>query len=194
MRYLAMTMLVAVLACGGEAPGEDAGAEEERPSLREEGLRSDGAIFAAQAFREIAAGDYKQAGIAARHGVTADPTNPTAQHALAWAAIHEGQKTVQVVAALEAVRLAPDSARFRRTLGIAMAGAGRPRDAVRAFGEAVRLNPSDTLSWRDLARTAYTTRDWALADSAYGRLAELDPAHFDSADAAERAEARRLSP
>ena len=189
-----MTMLLALLACDGGRAGDDVATEDAPPSLRDAGLRADAFIFSSTAFREIAAGNYKAAGIAARHAVTSDPTNPTAQHALAWAAIHEGQKNVQIVAALEAVRLAPDSANFRRTLGIAMAGAGRPRDAATAFREAVRLNPTDTLSWRDLGRAAYAAGNWPLADSAFDRLAELDPAHFDSADAAARAEASRLAP
>ena len=162
-----------------------------RETMRAAALRGDAARFAEDAFGQIAAGDYAQASITARRAIQADPTHPSAQHALAWAAIHEGNETVYLVAALEAVRLAPDSAHFRRTLGIAFRTAGRMRDATRAFRETVRRAPTDTLSWRDLGRSAYDAGDFALADSAFDMLAELVPAYFDTAtaDAALRAEA-----
>ena len=187
-----LAIALAVVACGGDqAAGEPAG-ETTRESIREAGLRGDAERFAAQTFAEIEAGNYAQASITARRAVQADNTHPSAQHALAWAAMHEGPQNVQLLAAMEAVRLAPDSAHFRRTLGLVFQNGGRLRDAANAFREAVRLNPTDTLSWRDLGRVAHAAHDFALADSAFERLAELDPAHFDTAasDAKKRADAR----
>ena len=180
----AAALLLGALACDEDAPPA-AGAEEPvtRESMRASGLRLDAGNFAAQTFAQIAAGNYEQASITARRAVQADPTHPSAQHALAWAAMHEGRQNVQILAALEAVKLAPDSAHFRRTLGMVFQNSNRMRDARDAYREAVRLNPADTLSWRDLGRTAYAAGSYALADSAFDRLAEMVPTYFDTATA-----------
>lgn len=178
-RYTTLAFALVLLGCGEDhAPGESP-----REAMLAEGLRGDAARFAAQAFAAMDTGNYAQASIDARRAVWADPTHPSAQHALAWAAMNEGPQNVQLLAAMEAVRLAPDSAHFRRTLGLVFQNSNRERDAADAFREAVRLNPADTLSWRDLGRVAYTLGDYALADSAFDRLAQLDPAYFDTATA-----------
>ena len=199
-RHTLLLFALTLAACGdassnGQSNAADS-ADQAPPSIREAGLRGDAERFAAQAFAEMAAGNYAQASITARRAVIADPTHPSAHHALAWAAMNEGPQNVQIIAAMEAVRLAPDSAHFRRTLGLVFQNSRRLRDAANAFREAVRLNPADTLSWRDLGRVAYEAGNYALADSAFERLAELDPAHFDTAasDARQRDDARRRAP
>ena len=190
-----LVALLLLAAIGCEPSASDDG-DAPQQSMLEQGLRYDAQRFAEQAFAEMAAGNTEQASITARRAIQADASHPSAQHALAWAAMHENNPSVYIVAALEAVRLAPDSVQFRRTLGIAFRAAGRNRDATGTFRETVRRAPMDTLSWRDLGRSAYDIGDFALADSAFDQLAALVPAYFDSAsaDAALRRDAAARAP
>ncbi|HEX6590348.1 MAG TPA: tetratricopeptide repeat protein [Longimicrobiales bacterium] len=187
-------ILIAVLALALSAAGcEDyPPGESPRELARREALHHDAVRRIKQANAAIADGDYEQANIHAQWAIVADKEYAPAYDLLAWIALNLGQTPLALTAALEAVRLAPDSASYRRTLGVMLEESGRLTNAVDAYGEAVAMNPADPASWLDLARVAHRTGDWTLADSAFDRVAELMPAHFDTAtaDRQRRADAR----
>ena len=191
MRIRILTGLIALLlttaACKDYPPGESP-RERQRAAM----LRGDAVRRIEQANLAISEGDYEQANIHAQWAIVADKTYAPAYDLLAWIALNLGQDHLQLTAALEAVRLAPDSASYRRTLGVMLEDLGRLGNAVEAYGEAVAMNPADTASWLDLARVAYRTGRYATADSAFGMVEQLMPAHFDTAadDRRIRAEAR----
>lgn len=177
LRLVAAATLFVALGCDGDQPGEESG--DLRAALRHQ----DAINFTDAAIGHMAAGNYEQAQITAARAVQADNTHAPAHHALAWASLHTGDRHLQLVSGLEAVRLAPDSAAFRRTLGVIFETTGRLNDAESEFRQAVRLNPADTVAWLDLARLAHRRRRFPLADSAFGMVDSLMPGHFDSADA-----------
>ena len=191
MRYrILIGIAVIALAAGGcedHPPGESP-----REQLRATMLRGDAERRIKQANLAISEGDYEQANIHAQWAIVASPDYAPAYDLLAWIALNLGQDHLQLTAALEAVRLAPDSASYRRTLGVVFEDLGRLQNAMQAYGEAVRMNPADTAAWLDLARLAHRTGHFAAADSAFDEVERLMPAHFDSAadDRRMRAEAR----
>lgn len=178
---------LALAACEDHPPGQSP-----RELQRKAMLHADAVRRIKQANASIADGDYEQANIHAQWAIVADPEYAPAYDLLAWIALNLGQDHLQLTAALEAVRLAPDSASYRRTLGVVFEDLGRLQNAMEAYGEAVAMNPADTASWLDLARVAHRAGSFATADSAFDAVERLMPAHFDTAseDRRRRAEAR----
>ena len=171
-----LALALSAAACEDYPPGESP-----RELARKEALHHDAVRRIKQANAAIADGDYEQANIHAQWAIVADKEYAPAYDLLAWIALNLGQTPLALTAALEAVRLAPDSASYRRTLGVMLEESGRLTNAVEAYGEAVAMNPADTASWLDLARVAHRTGAYLKADSAFDRVAELMPAHFDTA-------------
>lgn len=183
----ALALALALGACEDYPPGESP-----REVQRAKMLHADAVRRIKQANASIADGDYEQANIHAQWAIVADPEYAPAYDLLAWIALNLGQRRLALTSALEAVRLAPDSASYRRTLGVMFEETGRLQNAQEAYVDAVRMNPADTASWLDLARVAHRTASWAIADSAFDMVEQLVPAHFDTAaeDRLRRADAR----
>jgi tetratricopeptide (TPR) repeat protein len=177
----AAAFALTIAACEDYPPGESP-----RELARAAMLRGDAERRIKQANAAIADGDYEQANIHAQWAIVASPDYAPAYDLLAWIALNLGQEHLQLTAALEAVRLAPDSASYRRTLGVMFEDLGREQNAIEAYGEAVAMNPADTASWLDLARVAHRTGRFATADSAFDMVEQLMPAHFDTAAADRR--------
>ena len=171
-----LAVSLAAASCEDHPPGESPRERQRALMLHHDAVRR-----VKQANAAIADGDYEQANIHAQWAIVADRDYAPAYDILAWIALNLGQDQLQLASALEAVRLAPDSASYRRTLGVMFEDMGRLQNAQRAYRDAVQMNPADTASWLDLARVAYRAGSYATADSAFDMVEQLVPAHLDTA-------------
>lgn len=103
------------------------------------------------------------------------PNNAKAACSLAIIAARRKQFDVADKWFVEALRLMPDDAGMHFNHGYVLEQAGRPADAVAAFGEAVRLNPALDLAWYGLGMAQARQGEHAEAAAAFAKAAELQP-------------------
>ncbi|HQU51281.1 MAG TPA: tetratricopeptide repeat protein, partial [Casimicrobiaceae bacterium] len=105
----------------------------------------------------------------------ADPRAAAPRHALGLAYVRQKKRPESLAALGEAVRLAPDDARYAFVYGVALHDAGRTKEALAVLRAALDKHRFD----RDLlsALAAYSARagDGAAAEGYQRRLAELRP-------------------
>jgi eukaryotic-like serine/threonine-protein kinase len=80
------------------------------------------------------------------------------------------------VAAQNALRINPQSAEGLTALGIIYSEEGREQEAIRTLNQAVALAPNSETAWQGLGYSRYYAGLNELAEQAYRRVIELDPA------------------
>jgi tetratricopeptide (TPR) repeat protein len=76
------------------------------------------------------------------------------------------------------VRDAPESGHAHHVLGLAYAARGRDEEALRAYGEALRIYPQDAASFYNIGVIHQQRGRLAEAMAAFRRVTEIEPAHF----------------
>lgn len=99
---------------------------------------------------------------------------------LAWLLVQTRKYEEAVVAARQALRLAPDSQLAWEVLGDAYTGLGRHDDAVWAYEEEVRANGNDSRAWYKLAVAAGNAKRYQVLHDALGKVLALDPNHAEA--------------
>ncbi|MEX2049134.1 MAG: tetratricopeptide repeat protein [Gemmatimonadota bacterium] len=127
-------------------------------------------------------GSYRRSGVVledytvAWRDIAAEyPDDPEPHYYLARALIQARLWSEALTSAQRAVKLDATVSRYHETVGWALIGVARDREALGHFKEAVALAPADPRLWRDLARVALLVGDRVEARAAYERLDALTP-------------------
>ncbi len=162
--------LGALYAARGDA--EKSRAEYERA------ITLDPAFFPATiALAEItrAAGDEPAAEAILRRALARDAGNGALHHALGLSLIRQHRSGEALSALAEAVRLAPENARFAYVYGVAFHDLGEPAKALTTLREALARFPNDGEILYALAAYELETKDEASAISRLEALIRLEP-------------------
>ena len=75
-------------------------------------------------------------------------------------------------------RIMPQLSEAHHLLGFCAYYQGHEKEALRAFDEAVKINPVSFWSWYDLGMINYLRRDWYLAAEYFQKALKTDPRHY----------------
>lgn len=91
---------------------------------------------------------------------------------------HAGRRRLAVDYFEQAVRLAPQSARYHYHLGLALFKNGEAEKSIPAFQNALELHPDDAETLNDLGNALKTVGDLDRALSCYRRAIEINPGQY----------------
>lgn len=102
---------------------------------------------------EIAAGDYPAAGAAVQRLFELAPADSETWNTACLLALAQDDAPVAERYARRAIELDPNSSEAWNNLGVSLQRAGRMKDAVSAYVQSARLDPGESLTRRNIARS-----------------------------------------
>lgn len=138
-----------------------------------EGTRDEPTVLALMAEAHIVGGQWTRGEELAHRVLAIDAESPDARRVLGGVALYHDLKPNEAVRLLgEAVRLAP-TAKNHHAYALALAAAGRDREAMEAVRVAVKLDPVGPILAFDAAWVAYLARDFTTSRGWCDQLAAL---------------------
>ena len=110
-----------------------------------------------------------------RAAVRADPSDDRVRYCLGHAHLDAEQYEDAVRAFESALELRHDCAEYLRSLGVALASAGRLEEGITVLREAARRAPSEPFVLKDLAQALVRHADWSEALRLLRRAVSLAP-------------------
>ncbi len=144
------------------------------------------ALFAAEANDHIFSGTkfvqekkFKEAAREFEVAVQIAPENADANLLLGLSLANIGELDRAVQSTLKAVQLRPNYPAYYN-LGLIYSNQGAYPDAIKAYQQAVTLNPKSYQAWHQLGKVCATTLDFKKAVEAYRHAADLNPKFPDA--------------
>jgi Flp pilus assembly protein TadD len=135
---------------------------------------------AAQADKELEAGDAQKAAALYREAVVADPKDSLLSYKLAMALDRSGDTVAERAALEQAIQIDPDMAIAQNQLGYLASRSGDSAAAEEHFRQAVRAAPKYTEAWVNLAATLGMESRFAEAQEAVASALKLDPKNAEA--------------
>jgi Flp pilus assembly protein TadD len=148
--------------------------------LKEKANRALSASKAAQADKEMEAGDGQKAAPLYREAFEAEPKDPLLAYKLAMALDRMGDTVAERKILEQAIQLDPDMAIAQNQLGYLASRGGDSASAEEHFRQAVRAAPAYAEAWVNLAATLGMESRFPEAQDAVASALKVDPKNADA--------------